>query len=463
MGQDTSLLERDRSLFGRNTRGLALTALTGILFKGAHPKETLERLAGELSRRDRGFLMELTYGVLRQKLLLDWLLSGFLRKRPPERTMLNLLCAAYQIFFMRVPERAAVFESVRIEKDKGGKPELVNAILRNLGRQKDSLKGKIKGLEETAKDHSGKPAERAKCISLLTSHPLWLVKRYAKRLGMEGALDLALANNKIPPLTLRVNPIKGEREKIISLLKEKGFDPVPTDVSPYGIKLHDGIKFFELDYLYKVCTPQDEAAQIVTLALDPRPGERILDGCAAPGGKTTHVAELMKDRGEVIAMDMDEGRMEKLRENMERLTLKSIKPVIGDLAETDPSEWGLFDRVLVDAPCSSLGVIRRNPDIKWRHSEKDLPAYKGTQMELLQGGARLLKPDGILVFSTCSTEPEEGEEVIKEFLGSKEGANFRTESPSLPILSPLMEDSFLRSYPHRDDMDGFFIARMRRG
>jgi len=446
---------------GEDARKLALQALRAVLLKNALPKGTLEELAQGLSRRDRAFLMELTYGVLRQKGLLDWLLSGFLKKKPGESTMFNLMCAAYQIFFMRVPERAAVFESVRLEKERGGKPELVNAVLRNLIREKDSFKVKIEELEKKAKETSLNEAERLKSISLITSHPLWLVKRYAKRMGPDEALALALANNKIPPLTLRVNTIKGEREKILKLLKEKGLKADPTDISPVGIKLHDGTSFLELPYLYEVCTPQDEGAQLVTLVLDPRPGERILDGCAAPGGKTTHIAEMMKDTGEIVAMDIDEGRMAKLHENTSRLGLRSIKPVLSDLTHADPLKWGLFDRVLIDAPCTSLGVIRRNPDVKWRHSEKDLPAFKGKQAELLKGGARLLKPGGILVFSTCSTEPEEGEEVMEEFLKSKEGKDFIIEKPALPFLSPLIENAFLRTYPHRHDMDGFFSARLR--
>jgi len=446
---------------GRNTRGLALQALRAVLLKNALPKGTIEELARGLLRRDRAFLMELTYGVLRHKLLLEWLLSGFLRKRPGESTMLNLKCAAYQIFFMRVPERAAVYEAVKLEKERGGKPELVNGVLRNLIREKDPLNMKIEELKKKTEDLSLNESERLKSISLLTSHPLWLVKRYAKRMGPDEALALALANNKIPPLTLRVNFIKGKRGEIIESLEEKGLKPSPTDSSPAGIKLEDGINFLELSSLYEVCTPQDEAAQIVTYVLDPRPGERILDGCAAPGGKTTHIAEMMKDTGEIIAMDVDEGRMAKLRENVERLGLRSIKSMIFDLTMAESSDLGLFDRVMIDAPCTSLGVIRRNPDVKWRHSEKDLPVFKEKQTKLLKAGARLLKPGGVLVYSSCSTEPEEGEEVVREFLASEEGKGSKVERPALPFLSPLIRDSFIRTFPHRHDMDGFFAARLR--
>ena len=439
------------------------------------PKEALSPLEEALSRRDRAFLMELVYGVLRHKGLLDHLISEFVNRPPRSRTADNLRLAVYQIFFTRVPERAAVNESVNLEKSsRGGSPALVNAVLRNVVRSKKTLEEELARLKADAESPAAGAAARINAISTLTSHPRWLIGRWIRRFGAEDALALARADNRIPPLVLRVNTIKKTREETLRMLSREGIKAAPTAFSPAGVKIGGGgggggesarrVAFRDIEFIHPVCTAQDEAAQLAGFLLAPRPGEKILDACAAPGGKTTHIAELMKDSGHITAADIDPGRLQKLRENLTRLGLRSVSAVEADITdEGGPvhARPGYFDRVLIDAPCSSLGVIRRNPDVKYRHSEKELAGFGARQLRMLFASARALKTGGALVYSTCSTEPEEGEMVIRGFLEAMKGC-FAFDEDVPPYLRPLMSDGFLRTYPHRQDMDGFFMAKLKK-
>ncbi len=460
-----------------STRYLAVKALEQIFSTSNKPKEVLDKLSRQLDDRDRSFLMELVYGVLRHRDALDWLLSKFLQKPsavPPD-TINNLRIAVYQLRFMRVPEWAAVNEAVQIEKRKSGKAALVNAVLRNYLRRREG----IGGPEE---------AGVVENISIATSHPAWLIRRWIGRLGSEEALKLARKNNDIPLLTLRID---GDREKSLKLLAENGIDAEQTQYSPVGViikgrRKESGRKDGREEYSeavtaepggmeYSRIAPQhipldvasyviqDEAAQLITYLLDPASGERVLDACAAPGGKTTHIARLMHDAGEIVAVEMDVGRIKKIEENVARLNLKSVTVVHGDIRRAVVK--GLFDKLLLDAPCSSIGVIRKNPDVKYRHEEKDLKRFQSLQLDLLDRTARYLRPGGSMVYSVCSTEPEEGDEVIRFFLQSHpdfsiiEGAYkflghfaYRDEEGHL----------FYRTWSHRDNMDGFFATRLKR-
>ncbi|HWR58086.1 MAG TPA: 16S rRNA (cytosine(967)-C(5))-methyltransferase RsmB [Thermodesulfovibrionales bacterium] len=432
------------------TRELALKALSEIWRNGRKPKEAIELISIPLDDRERSFLMELVYGVLRYRDTLDWALKDFLKKPAAlnNRTLNNLRLAAYQILFMRVPEWAAVNEAVEIEKKKGS-PELINAVLRNLLRRPPA--------ERINLDDARKKGAAA-YISRLTSHPEWLVRRWIRRFGETAAKDLAVSNNRIPPLTLRVNTLKSTRDRMITKLGDMGIHGEPTAFSPEGIRLGDFHLLKEFSGLRDSLIVQDEAAQLVAHLLGPQPGDRVLDACSAPGGKTTHIAQLMQDRGEVVAVDNNEERIKKLRENVFNLNLKSIKIVCGDVADIGKAGYNLFDSILLDAPCSSIGVIRRNPDIKYRHRSQDIHRFKLKQVGLLRSVSELLRPGGTLVYSVCSTEPEEGEEVIKEFL--KDSKDFYIIETVLPFLKVFMKNGFFRTYPHTNDLDGFFGVKL---
>jgi 16S rRNA (cytosine967-C5)-methyltransferase len=423
---------------------------------GRKPKDAVESLSGDLDRRERAFLMEVVYGALRRRDTLDWMLRGFLRnpRRLNAYTLNNLRAGVYQIFFMRVPGWAAVNETVEAEmKNKG----LVNAVLRNVLREKDELNKRLGDMEKAALDPSARGRERSENMATFTSHPPWLIKRWIRRFGPDEAYMLAASNNKVPPLTLRVNTLRAERDGILKRLRDMGLEGEPARYSPEGIRLKESVPFRELLPLRGLVAVQDEASQLITHLLAPKEGERVLDACAAPGGKTTHIAQLMKDSGEVMAVDMDEQRVRTLRDNVSTFGLRSVKIVAGDVLELN--DIGVFDRALLDAPCSATGVIRRNPDVKYRHTGKDLLRFKEKQLLLLQKASSMLKPGGTLVYCTCSTEPEEGEDVVKEFLKTSGDYYIIDDIPSLKGLKDM---GFLRTFPHRHDMDGFFGAKVER-
>lgn len=441
-------------------RGQALDALVEILEKGAKPKDALGRLG--LSGRDAAFLMDLVYGALRRRDTLQWMLKGFLRKPGslPRRTLYNLMAGAYQIFYMRVPEWAAVNEAVEIEKKE---PALVNAVLRGLIREKNRLASGLDEMKAAALDPSASEDKRLSSMSIAVSYPRWLLKRWIRRFGVEEALMLAEAGNEIPPLTLRTNLLRAGREEVLERLQKSGIRAEPTPFSPDGIRLLERRTYGELAGLEGEVCVQDEAAQIITRLLDPRPGQRVLDACAAPGGKTTHIAGLMKDEGEIVALDMDEDRIPMLRENIAAMGIASVRVVKGDVLEAGGlfKDMGLgpFDRVLLDAPCSATGVIRRNPDVKYRLRAADLARFGQRQLRMLRSAAPLLKPGGTLLYATCSVEPDEGEEVVRAFLKSSEDFFIIDDVPGV-----FRSEGYLRTYPHRHGMDGFFGAKIgRRG
>lgn len=433
-----------------------MVALLEIWQRGHKPKTILDRLSPSLDGRDRSFLMELVYGVLRYRDTLDWVLKVFLKKSSglSAPTMNNLRIAVYQILFMRVPEWAAVNEAVEIE-NKRGRPKLVNGVLRNLLRTLDPVRAELDRLKEEPTSEN---------ISILTSHPEWLVKRWIRRFGVKEATGLAEANNRIPPLTLRAYTLRATREEMIRRLSHAGIHGEPTLYSPDGILLREFHSFMDLPFKDSLVV-QDEASQLITYLLDPKPGERILDACAAPGGKTTHIAQLAHDTGETVAVESEERRTRQIEENVSRLGIRTIRIVHADVRELEKSAYCsearhrcLFDRILLDAPCSSLGVVRRNPDVKYRHTARDLPRFKARQIELLRAVSGLLKSGGTMVYSVCSTEPEEGEDVVKEFL--KDSRNFYIIASDVPFLKEFMNNGFFRTYPHKNDMDGFFGVRL---
>ncbi|MFC1770180.1 16S rRNA (cytosine(967)-C(5))-methyltransferase RsmB [Nitrospirota bacterium] len=430
-----------------------LEALMDVLERGKKPKDAVDARAQDLDTRNRGFMMELLYGVVRRRDLLDHILLSFLDNPGglPPRTLSNLRAAVYQILYMDVPDWATVDEAVNIELKQ---PKLVNAVLRNIIRNRSGVELDIKSLTDEASDQTVPQKKRTRAMATLTSHPLWLVKRWVSRLGPAEALALLNANNEIPPLTLRVNTLASSRSEVIGMLQELSIPSEATRLSPVGIKVLGTVPVSELMSIFKYATIQDEAAQLVSIILDPQPGERVLDICAAPGGKTTHMAQMMQDRGEVVALDIEERRLLTLNQNVRELGLKSITQVCADALEYTPDKP--FDRILVDAPCSALGVLRRNPDAKYRHSVKEIKRLSEIQGRIFDKAASLLKPGGRIVYATCSTEPEEGEDVISSFL-KRSGDSYIIERVSSDVIQ---EDSFMRTWPHRHGTDGFFCAAL---
>lgn len=435
----------------RNIRELVLGILNDVLSGRSKSREALEAASGGLDARDRSFVMEATYGVIRNRDRLDWAVDRFLKKPSAirGRTRNNLRLGAYQIFHMRVPDWAVVNEAVTLEVRHH---PLVNAVLRNIIRNKEEINAEFRVMRSLAADETAAVAETASAMAALTSHPKWLVRRWTKRFGACKALALCEANNRIPPLTLRTNTLRTTRESLLAELRKAGLSFEPTKFSQEGLKHAGTLPIGDIKEFLDRAYVQDEAAQLISHLLGPKPGERILDACAAPGGKTTHIAQLMKNRGEIVAVDISEKRLDTLKYNASALGISIIEPVQGDI--TSLGNLGIFDRVLVDAPCSSLGVIRRNPDAKYRHRAGDLLKFKGKQLAILGAASRFLKPGGTAVYCTCSTEPEEGEHVVGEFL--------KTSPDFINIDDVPFGEEFMRTYPHDHDMDGFFGARLKR-
>lgn len=415
---------------------------------------------------DRAFISEIVLGTLRWRGRLDAVLFPALKSREKKidpRLLQLLRLGAYQILFMdRVPESAAVNESVRLAKwvfktDKIS--GFVNALLRSVVRTKDGER--FPSFEE-------KPIEY---ISQALSHPRWLAVSWAKDFGWEITRKVCEANNQKPPFTIRVNTLKTNREVLRRQLNSSGFPSTPTPFSPEGLILERN-PILPGDRLFKEGRyfVQDESSQIISHLLQPLPGERILDACAAPGGKTTHIAQIMNDRGEIMALDLHAAKVKLIQENCHRMGIRSVRAFQGDASQPLPFPPGMtFDRVLVDAPCSGLGILHRNPEAKWHRKPEDIARLQKLQKSILDNITSRLKPGGVLIYSTCTMTHEENEGVIEAFMETH--TDFRLEdlhevlSVSFhPLLDP---QGFFRTYPERviaaaNRMDGFFAARLRK-
>jgi len=437
-----------------NVRKLAVEAIGAIEAKGAKARDAVDLRAAGLELRDRAFLLELVYGVLRRRDTLDWVLAKFMRKPPDGFTRNNLRAAVYQILYLRVPEFAAVDEAVSLESRYRA---MANAVLRNIVRAQEEIREELDALAQKAEDETVDRKEFLEDASVITSHPRWLLKRWEVCFGRSGALALARANNEVPPLTLRVNTLRATRNEVLSKLRNLGIEAAPTNISPVGLRLEGTVPFAVLEPLWGLVSVQDEAAQLISLLLDPLPGQRVLDACAAPGGKSTHIAQLMGDSGEVVAVELEQRRISRMRENIGILDLHSITIVQSDILAFEDEQG--FDRVMVDAPCSALGVIRRNPDVRYRHRPGDLKEFGQKQLAILEASARHVRPGGVLVYCTCSTEPEEGEKVVEALLRTH-GEFFIIKD--IPLFGDILRDGMLRTYPHVHGTDGFFAVRLGR-
>jgi 16S rRNA (cytosine967-C5)-methyltransferase len=446
----------------KTPRAICLEILNYLIETDRHPDHLLSdsfKRYRHLTSLDRGFLTELTYGVLRWRERLDWSIRQ-LSKIPFEKIemeTLNILrLGLYQIEFLtRTPASAAVNESVELAKRHraSGSAGFVNAVLRTFIRKRKEI-----SYPEIRQD----PAHH---ISILHSHPLWLVQRWIEEMGVETTLNACEFNNRISPLTLRANTLKVNREELMERLKERGLKPIPADYSPDGILLDDPPPVSGLPLLNEGWfIIQDEASQLVTSILDPKAGETILDGCASPGGKATHAAQRMENKGEVYAVDLTKDKLVLIEEMGRRLGIKIVKTMKGDA--TRPLS-GLkemtFDRVLADVPCSGFGTLRKNPDVKWRKGEGDIKRLGELQLTILNNLSGYVRKRGVLVYSTCTVFREENEEVIEHFLKSHPEFQPEPVSKFLPeTCHPFVIDGCLKTFPPKNRMDGFFAARLLR-
>lgn len=443
-----------------SARGLAVDILNRIDLAGLFAEPLLDQA---LSRgapadlHDRRLLTEIVYGTLRMRGRLDWVVAQFYKGDPVtmDAGVRNILrTALYQLFFTdRIPAFAIVDEAVKIAKTlHPAASGLVNAILRNVIRREREIAWPR--IEEDPVRH----------VSVVHSHPLWLVERWIAQFGLQETLAFCRANNDIPPLMVRVNRLRASRKTAMQHLRDEGFTVREAEFSPDGLVLtHAAMPVREtLSFRRGEIQIQDEASQMASCLLDPGPGEKILDACAGAGIKATYIAEIMNNQGAVTAVDLSRQKIKALRENAGRLGIAIIDPLVGDLREAPGESFrDAFDGILLDVPCSGLGTLRRNPEIKWRITAGDLRRQSDLQKRLLGAAAGCLRPGGRLVYSTCSVMPEENEAVIADFL-SRHG-DFRCVRPPAGIPPSMVSDEgFFKTRPDRHGTDGFFGAVLRR-
>ena len=403
-----------------------------------------------LTPRDRSLTTELVYGTLRWHRWLDFLLQRAATgdwSKVPERIRYLLEIALYQILFLdRIPNHAAVNEAVRIAKLEGSHwSGLVNGILRSILRRPELRKDPIDD-------------DPVAAFAIRWSHPEWLVRRWMVRFGPERTESICRANNERPRLGIRVNRLRCRREEAAERLNKVGYQTRPSKYLDEFLTTERGrsLQFsepFKAGDIYI----QDESAGLVAHLLDPKRGDRILDLAAAPGGKATHLAELSRDKAIVVAVDMNRYRTKKIIENRERLGLGNVFPIVADGRTVS----GEFDKVLVDAPCSGLGVIRRRGELRWRKTEKDVQMLVTLQKALLKSAASAVRSDGFLVYSTCTVVQEENSGVVEDFL--KHHSEFRVEAAGRFVGEKLTtERGTVETWPDVHGLDGSFAVRFRK-
>jgi 16S rRNA (cytosine967-C5)-methyltransferase len=426
---------------GQNPRQIAVRILERRRPLGEFTENLLEIALADarLSSADRGLCQELVYGIVRWQAALDWLIARKTGGREQKPGLQNLLrLGLYQIFWLdRIPGHAAVNETVELAKHGGFGQQagFINAILRGYLREADATRKLLTDLKVTDP-------------STGCSHPEWLVARWQKNFGAEKTAQLLEWNNTPPRTFARVNSIKTDAGQLVERWREENveYDFVRRDWLEenlvFELKSHPSLNSLESfrDGRFYI---QDPSTLLAARELGAQPGETILDLCAAPGGKTTFLAQLMNNEGKIVACDVSEDRLKLICENCQRLGVTCVEPLLIPALD---SQSATFDRILVDAPCSNTGVLRRRVDLRWRISVAEISRLQKAQLDLLKLATTKLKPGGVLIYSTCSLEPEENSEVVKEFLRAQVGFKLENERELLPFA---------------DNVDGAYVARLK--
>ncbi|HHY46446.1 MAG TPA: 16S rRNA (cytosine(967)-C(5))-methyltransferase RsmB, partial [Firmicutes bacterium] len=416
-----------REMGATPARVAALEVLVAVEARDAYAGLALDAALDtmDIAGRDRAFATELVYGVLRWRERLDWVLSRFM-KRPigslDPRVRNALRIGLYQLMFLgNIPARAAIHQSVELVKLRGGKGRagFVNAVLRAALRGLPALRVPGEGGTPGEGGGPGKRETQDYRLSVYLSHPRWLVERWIRQFGFEATKRLCEINNTPAPLSIRANTLKVTREDLIRLLGEEGVSCSPSPIVPEGVRVETPLPISRLEsFRQGLFIVQDEAAMLVSHVVSPAPDSFVIDAASAPGGKATHLASLMHDKGRVIAADIHPHRLRLVRENSERMGITCIETVLCDARELPVHFKNAASHVLIDAPCSATGVLRRRPDVKWRRRPEQIEELARLQSEIISAASECVAPGGILVYSTCSLEHEENEDVVLGFLES---------------------------------------------
>jgi 16S rRNA (cytosine967-C5)-methyltransferase len=436
-------------------RGTAVKILNRVERSDAYLDKLLdaELSSDAMNELDKSLMNEIVTGVIRWKMKLDWVLTGFFHGNftKAETNIKNALrVALYQIQFLdRVPHSAAVNEAVEFIKRLRGQKigDLVNAVLRNILRNIENIR------------YPDQEEDKIRHLAVIESHPVWMTKRWMERYGYDEAKLMMEANNSVPDLALRINRLKVDLNYFFSLLDKNQIQYTRSQYFDFFVRVQHmaGIGKSEL-FKQGYFSVQDESAGIPVLLLDPKQGERVIDLCSAPGGKTTFIGELMKNSGEIIAVDRYETRLNLVKNACQRLGITNVHLVAEDGAvlEIPPA-----DKVLVDAPCSGLGVLSKKPDAKWKRDVDDIQKLVHLQSSLLENAAKLVKPGGVLVYSTCTIEPEENFDLIKEFL--VQHLEFSIEPANTFVHQNFVgSQGQVETFQHKHGMDGSFSVRLKK-
>ena len=435
-----------------SARSTALRVLVSCRSNGAWADAALKAQLSRngLSGADAGLCSRIVYGVMQNRMLLDYYIAAYCSQKPDhlQPPLLEILrIGAYQILFLdKIPDSAAVNTSVELAKisKRGQASGLVNAVLRKISQNKEQLPP----LPER---------DEVQRLSIQYSHPKWLTKRMVNLLGREEAERFLSANNQIAPLTVQVNPLKTTAEELAAELRQAGIDFRPHPWVPDCLELSGTGDLAALPAFREgKFLVQDPAARLVSLAAEIRPGQKVLDVCAAPGGKSFSAAFAMAGQGTVLSCDLHENKLVRIREGAQRLGVENLSTEAADGRAFRPEWERAFDAVLVDAPCSGLGIIRKKPDTRYKKAD-DLFTLPVIQAAILENAARYVRPGGVLVYSTCTVLPEENEQVTQAFLA--EHPDFVLAPFALPIGQT---DGSLTLWPQRHETDGFYICRLTR-
>ena len=441
-----------------NSREVAFSILYRVVHDGAYSNLLLDRelTVKNFSRQDGALVTQLVYGVLRQQGTLDYILEQFLTRplrKLPVKILVILRLGVYQLYYMdKIPAAAAVNESVKLARKHGheGTARLVNGVLRKVSANKEHLQW------------PSQSTDLAHYIAVTESHPLFLVERWLKELGEEETLALCHYNNQPAPLTLRINTLKATKEEVIATLTEKGVEVAESRWAKDALVVHN-LHALASCSLFKEgkIVPQDESSQLAVLNLAPSPGAKVIDMCAAPGGKATYMAQLMRNRGEIKAFDIHNHKIELLKEARQRTGATIVEPAIGNGTIFQPELENWADYVLVDAPCSGLGVLGRRPDARWQKNEDTIQQLAALSRQILENASRYVKRNGYLLYSTCTLTHEENQDNISAFLRDNPG--FHLEPlPALPPSWQAQGAAMWQIWPHKAQTDGFFMALLKR-
>jgi len=437
----------------------ALKILVKVFESKSYSNILIKNLSESFSSLDKAFITDMVYGTIKWKLKIDNAIENLskikLNKISPY--ILNILrLGIYQIDYMsKVPQSAAVNECVKLARKYGnaGAVKYVNGLLRNYCRNKNSV------------SYPNKREDAAQYLSIFYSFPKWMVEKLICQYGEDFTEDFLRASNEVPPLSIRVNNLKISKEDLKRSLSEKGIEVEDGKYLEDALYLKGVPGIANLDeYKKGYFTVQDESSMAAVLALSPEPGEFIMDLCSAPGTKSTYMGELMANKGRIISGDLSQGKLKLVEDNGRRLGLDIIETICHDASKVMEEYVGKADRVLVDAPCSGLGIMRKKPEIRWNREISHIEDISKLQKSILNVSGSYVKSGGILVYSTCTLLKEENIEVVEDFL--KNNSNFVVDDIPGTLADKLkkgiLNEGFMELYPNRDGIDGFFIARLKR-